>query len=76
MVKVSLKIQADDSFPWTINWKIHFRYIGQNIFSFPKVVYVAFIFMGVQRGETTCDVGIIINYKLKYTEHFTEHGFK
>ena len=28
MVKVSLKIQADDSFPRIINWKIHFRYIG------------------------------------------------
>ena len=28
MVKGSLKIQADDSFPKIINWKIHFRYIG------------------------------------------------
>ena len=31
MVKVSLKIQADDSFPRIINWKIHFLYIGEYI---------------------------------------------
>ena len=35
MVKVSLKIQADDSLPRIINWKIHFRYIVVHILGSP-----------------------------------------